>query len=112
MPELDFKTVAVFVGLTVLLGGGAAFASGRALAQTWRPVLLLPAYMLLLAAAVRFCHFALFDEPLFDLPRFLADVAVEVLIAAAGYRLTRVRQMQAQYPWIYREGGLLRWSDR
>ena len=38
---------------TLILGGLAALASGRALADTWRPVWQLPMYMLALAAAVR-----------------------------------------------------------
>jgi cell division protein FtsW (lipid II flippase) len=49
--------------VTCVMGGGAAFVSGRAIAQTWRPFWHVPLYMLGLALVVRFWHFALFDEP-------------------------------------------------
>ena len=35
-----------------------------------------PLYMLALAAAVRFFHYALFEEPLLSLPSYLVDFAV------------------------------------
>jgi len=54
----------IFLLLTVIIGGAAAYASGKAIAQTWRPYRQVPFYCLLLAAGVRFCHFALFEEPL------------------------------------------------
>ena len=46
----------VFVALTVLLGGAAAFTTGQAIAQSWKPYWQLVWYMVLLAAAVRFFH--------------------------------------------------------
>ena len=54
----------VFLVLTVLLGGAAAWSTGRAIAETWKPYWQLVWYVLLLAAAVRFIHFGLFEEPL------------------------------------------------
>ena len=53
-----------FVVITLILGGAGAWAAGRALAQTWRPMPMLLIYMLLLTAGVRFLHYALYGEPL------------------------------------------------
>ena len=53
-----------FVLLTLVLGGLGAWATGRAMAQTWRPVAMLALYMVFLTAGVRFLHYALYGEPL------------------------------------------------
>lgn len=100
----------VFLGLTVILGGGAAFMTGRALALRWRPVWQVILYALLLAAALRFLHFALFQETLRHLGYYLVDFVVVLLVGLLGYRLTRVRQMITQYRWLYRRKGLFGWS--
>ena len=65
IPHLLYEedSFGVFLLVTVVLGGGAAWLSGRAIAATWRPWWQVPLYMLILGAAVRFFHFALFDGP-------------------------------------------------
>jgi hypothetical protein len=98
-----------FLLLTVLMGGLAAYASGKAVAQTWRPFWHVPLYMLALAAAVRFCHFALFAEPLLSVPHYLADFAVTLAAGSIGYRLLRARQMAVQYSWLFRRSGPFAW---
>ena len=55
-----------------------------------------------MAAAVRFCHFALFEEPLLSLPSYVVDFAIAFAAASLGYRLVRARQMAVQYGWLYR----------
>jgi len=50
--------------ITGLLGGGAAWLAGRAIAHTWRPFWHVIGYMALLGCAVRFVHFALFEADL------------------------------------------------
>jgi NO-binding membrane sensor protein with MHYT domain len=50
--------VGLFLLVTVVMGGGAAWLSGRAIAATWRPWLHVAGYMLILGGAVRFIHFA------------------------------------------------------
>ena len=62
MPELIYDSSGdnacwIFLLVTVAMGGGAAYLSGKAIAQTWRPFWHVPLYMLPLAAAVRFCPF-------------------------------------------------------
>lgn len=95
--------------VTFGMGASAAYLSGKAIAQTWRPFWQVPLYMLALAAAVRFCHFALFQEPLVSLPSYIADFIVTFLAAAVGYRIVRARQMATQYGWLFRPRGLLGW---
>jgi uncharacterized membrane protein len=98
-----------FILVTILMGGLAAYASGKAIAQTWRPFWHVPLYMLALAAAVRFCHFALFEKPLISLTSYGVDFAIAFAAASLGYRLVRARQMAVQYGWLFRRRGPLGW---
>ena len=91
----------IFLLVTLGMGGAAAYLSGRAIAQTWRPFWHVPLYMLALAAVVRFCHFALFDEPFLSLPSYVVDFASAFAAAALGYRTVRARQMRTQYGWLF-----------
>ncbi|MFO1135395.1 MAG: hypothetical protein U1E30_09455 [Rhodoblastus sp.] len=88
-----------FLALTLVLGGAGAFVTGRAMAQTWRERWKAVAYMVPLAAAVRFLHYALFDEPS-DLAHALPTFALLTAFALAGFALARRRQMAHQYPWL------------
>jgi hypothetical protein len=101
-----------FLFVTVLLGGGAAFMSGRAVAQTWRPRRLLVIYVLLLTAAVRFIHHALFQGTLFTLHYYLVDLVLLLAIGFLGYRVTRAGQMATHYSWLYRRTGPLGWRQK
>ncbi len=99
----------VFLLVTIVIGGGAAFVSGRAIAQTWRPFWHVPLYMLGIAAGVRFLHYALFDEVLLSAGSLATDFAVALIAAAAGYRLVRAGQMARQYGWLFRRAGPFGW---
>jgi NO-binding membrane sensor protein with MHYT domain len=102
----------LFLLVTVVMGGGAAWLAGRAIAATWRPWLHVAGYMLILGAAVRFIHFALFDGTLLS-PQFYAiDTVVCLIFGFLGFRVTRVAQMTTQYGWINERAGLLRWTRR
>ena len=90
----------VFLLVTVLLGGGAAWLAGRAIAQTWRPWWSVIAYMLILGVAIRFFHFALFDGTLVSLHYYAVDTAVAILFAGLGFHLTRRAQMARQYGFL------------
>ena len=109
MIEMGPYTLWIFLGLTLALGGAAAAAAGRALALTWRPFWMVPAYGLALAAGVRFLHYALYEEPLLSAPLFALDAGALILIAALGFRLTRARQMAARYAFAYEPAGLTGW---
>jgi hypothetical protein len=102
----------VFVLVTVLLGGGAAALSGRAIAATWRPWAQVVAYSFILGAVVRFFHFALFGGTLLSLHYYLVDSAVCLAFGLIGFRTARAAQMVRQYRWINVADGPLRWRRR
>ncbi|HZO46998.1 MAG TPA: hypothetical protein VFB68_13965 [Xanthobacteraceae bacterium] len=108
----DDNAFGVFVLLTLVLGGGAAALTGRAIAATWRPWWHVIPLALLLGAAVRFLHFALFGGMLFSLPHYVADTAVCLAAGLIGFRLTRVAQMVSSYGWINERGNLYTWRRR
>jgi hypothetical protein len=102
----------LFLLVTVAMGGWAAWMTGRAVAITWRPVWQCVAAMLVLAAVVRFFHFALFEGTLRSLHYYLVDAAVVTAIGLLGYRYTRARQMTTQYRWLYERTGPLTWREK
>ncbi|SMH56991.1 DUF6867 family protein [Mesorhizobium australicum] len=101
-----------FFFVTLVLGGGAAWMTGRACAQTWRPVSSLVAFLLLLGVAVRFIHHALFDGTMFTAQFYIVDTIILLVIGYLGYRYTRVNQMVTQYHWLYERDSLLSWKDK
>jgi hypothetical protein len=102
----------IFLLVTVILGGGAAFLTGRAIAMTWRPWWQVAAYMLVLGGAVRFFHMALFGGTLLSLHYYLVDTAFCLAFGFCGYRMTRAAQMAEQYSWLYRRAGPLSWAKK
>ena len=102
----------VFLGVTVVLFGGAAFMMGEALAQTWRPIWHNVAYGILLGLADRFLVFALFKGELLSVTGFIVGTAVIVGLALVAYRLARARRMVTQYPWLYERAGPFAWRER
>jgi len=102
----------VFLLVTIILGGGAAFLAGRAIALTWRPAWQVAAYMLVLGGAVRFFHMALFEGHLLSLHYYVVDTAFCFLFGFWGYRATRAGQMAEQYGWLYSRAGMLNWAKK
>ena len=102
----------VFVLVTVILGGGAAALAGRAIASTWRPWWQIVAYTLILGAAVRFIHYALFGGTLLSLHYYLVDCAVCLAAGFLGFQGERARQMVTQYRWINGRSGPMRWRRK
>lgn len=102
----------VFFFVTVVIGGGAGFLSGRSLASKWRPIPQLIFYMVLLGVAVRFFHYALFHGTLLSIHYYAVDVIVLTGISLLGYRLTRVSQMVTQYRWLYARSGPFTWREK
>ena len=90
----------VFLLVTVVLGGGAAWLTGRAIAQTWRPWWSIVVYMLMLGFAVRFIHFALFGGTLLSVYFYVVDTGVAILFASVGFRITRQHQIARQYAFL------------
>jgi hypothetical protein len=109
MENLLGTSVSVFVGVTLLLFGGASWLMGQALARTWRPVWQAFIYGALIAAVDRFFIFALFEGELLVLGPFLLHTLVLIAIALAAYRLTKAHRMVSQYPWLYERVGPFAW---
>jgi hypothetical protein len=102
----------VFVLVTLILGGGAAWLTGRAAAQTWRPVWQVAVYCLMLGAAVRFIHFSLFGGTLLSLQFYAIDAAFCIAFGLAGFRVARAAQMVRQYGWLNESAGAFRWRRK
>jgi hypothetical protein len=112
MIELLGTSLGVFIAVTVVVLGFAACMSGVALANTWRPMWHAVPYCLLLGCADRFLTFALFEGTLLSLSGYLIDTLVLLVICTTAYRLTLVRKMVTQYPWLYERAGPLSWRQR
>jgi hypothetical protein len=102
----------VFLVLTLIIGGGAAFLAGKGLARSWKPFGRVFFYIALLTAAVRFFHYALFDGELLSLYYYLVTYALLLTAACLGFRLMRTTQMVTQYRWLYERTSLLTWRER
>jgi hypothetical protein len=105
-------SLGVFLLVTVVLGGGAAALAGRAVALTWRPWWQVVVYMLMLGAAARFIHFALFQGTLLSIHYYAVDTLFCMAFGFAGFQSARTRRMVAQYPWINEPDGPLRWRRK
>lgn len=101
-----------FLLVSMFLGGGAAWLTGKAVARGWGPLSHLALYCILLAGAVRFCHFALFDDALFAPATSLAEALFLFAVAALGFRSVRRRQMSQQYGWLFTPSGAFGWRRR
>lgn len=99
----------VFLGITVILCGFAAFATGRALAGTWRPAWWTVPYCLLLGLVDRFLQWSLFGGVLLSPSAYAIDATVLTVIGLFAYRVTQAGRMVRQYPWLYARAGLLSW---
>lgn len=105
-------TVWLFLLVTVVMGGWAAWMTGRAIAITWRPNWQLVLYVLLLGGVVRFIHYALFHATLLSPQFYLVDTAILMAFGFAGWRYNRARQMTTQYRWLYERTGPFSWKAR
>jgi hypothetical protein len=97
--------------VTGALGGGAAWLAGRAIALSWRSSFHVVLAMILLAAAARFIHFALFGGNLLSLSSYGCDFAIFLVVGLIAWRATRAAQMVRQYPWLYARTGPLTWRE-
>jgi hypothetical protein len=103
---------APFAVLTFILFGGAALATGRALARHWRPLWQVLPYVLLLGGGDRFLLYALFDGDLLSPSGYAVAAAILLLFCLLAYRITLVRRMLRQYPWLYEAAGPFSWRER
>lgn len=106
------NTLLLYLILTCLLGGGAAFMMGRALATGWRPIWHLVLTTMIMGLALRFLHFALFEGTLLSLHYYITDTASLLVLSALGYLHMRTRQMVTSYRWLYKRTSPLTWTTR
>jgi uncharacterized protein DUF6867 len=102
----------VFIGITLILFGGASFLMGQALAETWRPVWQNVIYGAMLAMGDRYITFALFHTDLLSISGYLVHSVVLIAISLFAYRITRAHRMVTQYPWLYERTGLFSWREK
>ena len=116
----------VFLGITVVRSGGAAFLMGNAIAETWRPWWHNLVFGALLAFGAQFIKFALFGGPFIidslassdamslgqAIVSYLIDAAVLIGIAVVAYRATLAQKMVRQYPWLYERTGAFGWRAK
>ena len=105
-------SLGVFLLVTLFLGGGASWLTGRAIAITWRPWWQLVGYTLTLGMTVRFLHFSLFEGHLLSPYYYAIDTVILFIISLLGYGMTRTNQRVTQYHWLTRRTGLLSWKHR
>jgi hypothetical protein len=98
--------------VTGILGGGAAWLTGRACADTWRPLRHAVGYAILLGAGVRFFHFALFEGELLSPASYLADTLYLAAVSCLSWRVMRTTRMVSQYPWLYEATSRVTWRVR
>lgn len=97
-------TLPPYVGLLALFGFAATLA-GQAAARQWRGPLQAVGYATLLAVAARFLIYALFEGRLLSATGFATDLAFLSAVALVAHRVTHVRCILAQYPWLYERAG-------
>ena len=112
METLLGTSLAVFFAVTVMIIGFAAYMTGQALANTWRPIWQLFVYCALLACVSRFLIFSLFDGELLSASGYIIDAVVLSVIAGFAFRVSRVRRMVTQYPWLYERAGVFGWRNK
>jgi branched-chain amino acid transport system ATP-binding protein len=95
-------TPSVFVGLTVVLVGGAAILTGLAVANNWKPSWQVVAACFGLAFADRFLTYALFQGELLSILGLLVSFLVLAAMGLAAWRTAKVAKLVGQYPWRYR----------
>lgn len=102
----------LFLLVTVIMGGWAAWRAGKAIAKAWKPDWLLIPYMMLLGVAVRFIHFALFGGTLLTLHYYLIDTAVITFFAWLGWRHERAGAMARQYAFSFEKSSPISWRRK
>lgn len=112
MTALLGTSLGVFIGLTVIIAGGAAIMTGRALADGWQPAWMVVAACFGLTIADRFLVYALFQGELLSLSGFVIDFLVLVALALLAWRITAVRKMVNQYPWRYERTSLFAYREK
>lgn len=112
METLMGSTIPVFVGVTVVLFGGAGWLAGRALATAWKPLGHVVPYGILMGFGARFLTYALFQGTFLSWSGYVISTIVIIAFLCVAHRFYYTRQMVRQYPWMYERRWLLTWRER
>jgi hypothetical protein len=90
-----------FIGLTLVIAGGAVISAGRSVGDNWKPASLVVLAALGIALADRFLIFALFEGELLSLWGFLFHFVILAALGLLSWQAAKVGRMVRQYPWRY-----------
>ena len=110
--EVTSVSLLVFLVLTVVLIGGAALLTGRALARAWRPIWQVVLSCLGLGLVDRFFVYALFEGSLVSVSGYMFDTLVVMGIGILSYRIVHVSVVVRQYPWLFDRSSLFSYRSR
>ena len=106
-------TVRYFLrGLVLLLGFWTAWRSGKAAAEGWNGYREVAVYTVLLAVAMQFLHYALFQGPFIDPFYYILDLVLLAVFSVSGFRVRRTRQMVQNYYWLYEPTSAFSWKKK
>jgi hypothetical protein len=105
-------SVVHFVLVTLVMGGWAAWMTGKACASTWSRYTTLFFYLTLLTVAIRFLHQAPFGGNMFSAYYFVVDFIIIQLVGLLSYRLKLASQMVSRYGWLFQKSGPISWDVR
>jgi len=101
-----------YVLMTLILFGWCSYQLGKAMANSWKSVLLMIFYTTLLACFERFLIFALFHQELFSFIIFFIDFISLLLISIIAFKITRTNYMVNQYPWKYKKKSIFQYVPK
>ncbi|MBD8556606.1 hypothetical protein IFT84_19020 [Rhizobium sp. CFBP 8762] len=105
-------SVLQFFFITCVIGGWTAWRTGKSVAEGWQSYTTVVIYTLLLGAAIRFVHYALFGATLLTAHYYLVDTIILLLFSTASYRFYRTGQMTTKYYWLYEKASPFSWKAK
>lgn len=106
------STLLTSILVTMIIMGAAAYMTGAALANTWRSVLQVLPYGVLIGFADRFFVWGLFGGELGSASGYAIDTLYLMAVCLLAFRLNQARKMGTQYPWINERLGPFSWRER
>jgi hypothetical protein len=101
-----------FALITCIIGGWAAWRTGKSVADGWQTYTTVVIYTLLLGVGIRFVHHALFNGTMFTFQYYVVDTIILLLFSTAGFRFYRTRQMVTSYYWLYEKASAFSWKEK
>jgi branched-chain amino acid transport system ATP-binding protein len=112
MQAIFGPSLGVFIGLTVVLIGGASILTGRAMAEGWRPWWHLALAAVGLGIADRFLTYAMFQGRFLDPLGFVVHYIILLALGLLAFRIAQAGKMVRQYPWRYERSGLFTFREK